>query len=126
MKNIEEQQNLIAIPPVERDLEREGNTFMRFIKLTGLVLGSLLLVNAASAAAQVIVQVRPPHAFVERRGHPPGPGYVWVPGYQRWDGRGYVWTPGQWRRPPRPHAHWVPSRWVKHGHVWQFREGYWQ
>jgi len=47
---------------------------MRFIKLTGLVLGSLLLVNAASAAAQVIVQVRPPRAFVERRGHPPGPG----------------------------------------------------
>ena len=99
---------------------------MRFIKLTGLVLGSLLLVNAAPAAAQVIVQVRPPHAFVERRGLPPGRGYVWVPGYQRWDGRVYVWTPGQWRRPPRPHAHWVPGRWVRHGHVWEFREGYWR
>ena len=25
----------------------------------------------------------------------PGPGYVWTPGYHRWDGNRYVWTGGR-------------------------------
>jgi len=99
---------------------------MRFTKWMGLVLGSFILASAASAAAQVVVQVRPPRPIVERRGPAPGRGYVWVPGYQRWNGRGYVWAPGQWQRPPRAHAHWVQGRWVRHGHGWEFREGYWR
>jgi WXXGXW repeat (2 copies) len=99
---------------------------MRFTKWTGFVLGSFILASAASAAAQVVVQVRPPRPIVERRGPTPGRGYVWVPGYQRWNGRGYVWAPGQWQRPPRARAHWVPGKWVRHGHGWEFREGYWR
>src|SRR5947208_12078075 len=91
---------------------------MRFAKLTGFILGSFVAMNAVSAAAQeIIVQTRPPHTIVERRGVAPGPGYVWVPGYQRWDGRSYAWVPGQWQRPPRANARWMPHRWVKRGHT---------
>ena len=99
---------------------------MRFTKWTGFILGILILAGATSASAQVVVQVRPPHAIVERRGPAPGRGYVWIPGYQRWDGRGYVWTPGRWERPPRRHARWIPSRWVRRGNRWVFREGRWR
>jgi hypothetical protein len=99
---------------------------MRFNKWTGLALGSFILFNAASATAQVFVPVRPPHAVVQRRGPSPGRGFVWTPGYQRWDGRRYVWTPGLWQRPPRPNARWVPYRWDRRGRGWEFRGGYWR
>src|SRR5262249_26070498 len=83
--------------------------FMRINKWLGLLIAPFILVPATSAFAQgIVVQVRPPHAVVEHRGHAPGPGYVWVPGYQRWDGSRYAWVPGQWQQPPRTHARWVP------------------
>jgi hypothetical protein len=99
---------------------------MRLTKWTNLVLGCFILAGAASASAQVVVQLRPPRDVVERRSAPPGPGYVWVQGYQRWDGHGYVWVPGEWQRPPREHARWERHRWVKHGRDWEFREGHWR
>src|SRR5262245_11427895 len=100
---------------------------MRITKWTAFALGSFILVGAASASAQVVVvPVRPPNVIVERRGPPPGRGFVWVPGYQQWAGRTYVWVPGQWQRPPRSHAHWVAGRWVRHGHGWYYRPGYWR
>jgi len=71
-----------------------------------------MAVNAVTAWSQVVVQVRPPRSVIERRTPSPGPGYVWTPGYQRWDGNHYSWVPGTWERAPRAHAHWVPNRWV--------------
>ena len=99
---------------------------MKSAKWFGFILGSLMAVTAATAWSQVVVQVRPPRAVVERRTPSPGPGYVWVPGYQRWDRNRYTWTPGTWERAPRAHARWVPHRWVRHGHDWEFREGHWR
>ena len=99
---------------------------MRSKKWTALVLGALIGVNAAAASAQVVVQVRPPRAVVERRSSPPGRGYVWVPGYQRWDGRAYGWVPGRWEIPPRPRAHWVGPKWERQRNGWVFREGRWR
>ncbi|HEX4166914.1 MAG TPA: YXWGXW repeat-containing protein [Bryobacteraceae bacterium] len=40
-------------------------------------------------------------------GPPPGPGYVWVPGYWDWLGGRWVWVEGRWVLPPRPHVVWV-------------------
>ena len=79
-----------------------------------------------ASAADIVVRVAPPRPLVERRVAPPGRGYIWTPGYHRWDGRAYAWTPGAWVRPPRPRAHWVPSHWVRHGHEWRFVEGHWR
>jgi hypothetical protein len=68
----------------------------------------------------------PPPQVFEHHGPPPQDGYVWVDGYQRWDGGHYVWTPGRWDRPPHPHAHWVAHQWVhKHG-AWVMVEGHWR
>ena len=84
------------------------------------------LLAAVPLAAQVVVQVRPPAPVVERALPAPGPGYVWTPGYHRWDGRAYVWVPGVWVRAPRPHAHWVSAHWVHRSGGWVLVEGHWR
>ena len=96
-------------------------------KWLAFVVAIFLVGSAVMAFADdVVVRVRPPHALQERRVPAPGPGYVWIPGYQRWNGNGYAWEPGRWENPPRPHARWVPHRWEKRGHTWVLRDGHWR
>jgi len=87
----------------------------------------LLALTAQVTLAQVVVRVPPPPpprgAIAVR---PPRPGFVWTPGYQRWNGRRYVWVPGRWVRPPRRSAVWVAPAWRPHGNGWTFRNGYWR
>jgi WXXGXW repeat (2 copies) len=92
--------------------------------LLSTAFGVFLAIGAANA--QVVVQVAPPRPLVETRVPAPGPGYVWTPGYHRWDGRAYVWAPGAWVLPPRPHAHWVAHRWVHRNGGWVMVEGHWR
>ena len=80
----------------------------------------------AAAFAQVVVRFGPPAPIVERRPPPPGAGFVWIGGYQRWDGGRYVWVPGRWDRPPRRHARWVGHRWVHERGGYVFHEGHWR
>jgi hypothetical protein len=87
-------------------------------------LGTMMLTGAY--AADVFVRIGPPHAVVEHPVPAPGPGYVWTPGYHRWDGNAYVWTSGAWVMPPRPHAHWVAHRWEHRSGGWVMVEGHWR
>jgi len=80
----------------------------------------------AAAMAQVIVHIGPPAPVYERPVPPPERGVVWIPGYQNWNGRGYVWVPGHYEHPPRPHARWVPHRWVHRHGEWVMMEGHWR
>ena len=96
---------------------------LRKVFFTTIFAGSLLL---PLSAAEIVVRVAPPRPLVERRVPPPGHGYVWTPGYHRWDGRAYVWMPGAWVMPPRTRAHWVPAHWAKRHHEWVFVEGHWR
>jgi hypothetical protein len=92
--------------------------------LMGLVLASALTFSAA--AAEVVVKIGPPAPIVETRGVAPGPGYVWIGGYHRWDGSAYAWVPGKWEQPPRPGARWVAHRWVRRHGGYVFVEGRWR
>ena len=96
----------------------------RKVFLTGIVAGLLQLTPLS--AAEIVVRVAPPRAIVERRGPPPGRGYIWTPGYHRWDGHRHVWVPGAWVLPPRARAHWVPAHWVRRHHEYVFVEGHWR
>ncbi|HEY2859662.1 MAG TPA: hypothetical protein VGJ21_14680 [Terracidiphilus sp.] len=96
---------------------------MKKILLTAL-LGITLF--PVVSQAQIYVRVGPPAPIVERRPPPPGPEFVWIAGYHRWDGNRYVWTAGRWDRPPHPHAVWVPHRWVHHDRGWVMVEGHWR
>jgi WXXGXW repeat (2 copies) len=89
---------------------------------------SLTAAACASAAprGRVYVRVGPPAPIVETRVVSPGPGFVWVPGFYRWQRAGYVWVPGRWDRPPRARAVWVPARWVHARRGWYLVEGHWR
>jgi len=94
-----------------------------------LLAAALILGSASSAAfAQISVRIGPPPRRVEvipvrPVGHP---GWVWQPGYHRWDGRAYVWVPGHYAEPPRPRARWVEGHWVHRRGGWVFIEGHWR
>jgi hypothetical protein len=76
----------------------------------------------------------PPEIIVETPPPPPRteqivirPGYVWNPGYWRWDDRGrhHEWIAGSYI-PERPGFAWEPGRWSPGpDHRWHFRGGYW-
>ena len=93
-----------------------------------LLVCAAMMASAACAAPQgrLYVRVGPPAPIVETRIVAPSPGYVWVPGYHRWNGSAYVWVPGRWNRPPHPHATWAPGRWVHERHGWYWEEGHWR
>jgi hypothetical protein len=74
----------------------------------------------------VYVRTRPPGPVAEVVATSPGPDYVWVPGYHRWNGSAYVWVKGEWRHPPRAHARWVAGHWVEHKNGWYWVEGHWR
>jgi hypothetical protein len=87
---------------------------------------SALLASSPIAFAQVYVHIGPPPPHREVVPPPPHPGWVWQPGYHRWDGAHYIWVPGAYAEPPRPHAVWVAGHWrnTPHGYVWV--EGHWR
>jgi len=97
---------------------------MKHRLLLASVLGAIL--SAGAFAADVIVRVAPPRPLVEHRVPAPGRGYVWTPGYHRYDGGRYVWAPGAWVMPPRGRAHWVPAHWTRHRGGWVLVEGHWR
>ncbi len=102
-----------------------------------LAFSGLLLAAASSASAQVSFNVHigpPPPPVAYHVPAMPGPGYVWVEGYQYPQGSHYRWHDGYWTRPPYAGAYWVApyhtgsqyyaGRWegsrgnVNHNHSW--------
>lgn len=93
------------------------------------VLATLLLTLTlfpAVALAQAVIRIGPPPPIVERPGPSPGARYVWVPGYQRWDGNRYVWVRGHYVVPPRRDAVWVPAHYVRRSGGYVFVAGHWR
>ncbi len=74
----------------------------------------------------VYVRVAPPVPVVEVSGVAPGPGFIWIRGYHRWNGSAYVWTPGRWERRPRAGAVWVDGRWRHNRSGYYWVEGHWR
>lgn len=100
---------------------------MRIANLLGgavLAVAALTAPTVSQAHADLIIGVAPPPARVEVV---PAPrvGYVWAPGYWRWNGHRHFWVTGYWV-PVRHGYHWVPSHWSPyHGHRWRYVSGYW-
>jgi hypothetical protein len=102
---------------------------LKLALLAGLGLSFAGAIYAPSAAAQVSVGVGvrlggPPAPRFERV-PPPRIGYVWAPGYWRWNGHRHVWANGYWVR-ARPGYRYRPAYWVHGRHGWRFREGHWR
>ncbi|MGO1073632.1 YXWGXW repeat-containing protein [Lysobacter sp. CA199] len=83
-------------------------------------------VHAPAAQARtyvgVDVRVAPPPRYERMRVRP---GYVWTPGYWRWNGRRHYWVAGTYVL-ARPGYVYVAPRWHAYGPAWRLRDGYWQ
>ncbi len=75
-----------------------------------------------------VVRAGPPANVVEAIPPAPGPEYVWVRGYYKWDpdARAYVWAPGHWVVPPQGYHEWVPGHWADGDGGWVWVEGHWR
>jgi hypothetical protein len=98
---------------------------------SGRLAGVLLVVSLASGYAfpaysgvGIDINIAPPPPLVVET---PAPrlGYVWAPGFWRWDGHRHVWAAGHWLR-ERPGHHWVPDRWNEHGGHYHHEPGHWE
>lgn len=76
--------------------------------------------SEACAGGGMAVRFGPPPPPRELMVARPGPRYVWVPGYYRWNRGRYVWANGYWAVPPRHRSEWVPGRWEprRGGYIW--------
>ena len=100
-----------------------GIRYSTFVLIAALGL-SLMAAVPARADVRVGVHIGPP---AERVVVAPAarPGYVWAPGYWRWNGRRHVWVDGRWLR-TRHGRVWVADRWDQRGPDWVFVRGHWQ
>lgn len=95
-----------------------------------------VLLGVAAAAVVACAPPPPPGAVYVMRGPPaevvevipasPGPDYVWVRGYYRWEGNEYRWERGRWAVAPAGYHAWVPGAWRQHEGRWYFVEGHWR
>jgi len=97
---------------------------VRKILLSLLLAGSITIPAVSHARVDVNINIAPPPPRVEVI---PAPrvGYVWAPGYWRWEGHRHVWAPGHWAR-ARAGYNWVPEHWVQAGPRWHFVPGHWE
>jgi hypothetical protein len=94
--------------------------------LTALGLAAFVGLSALGASAQYYgPRQPPPPARYEHRGAPPGSGYVWVGGYNHWNGHAYVWVGGSYQRPPHYGYHWYPGYYSNRGGVYVWVGGHW-
>lgn len=83
--------------------------------------GGLLISASLAANAQIAVRIGPPPPPpVEVVPVVPHPGWVWQPGFWRWNGFRYVWIRGAYIQPPFWGARWIPGHWrpTPTGYVW--------
>jgi hypothetical protein len=113
--------NLRNNPPAPNPLEDS----ILVKKIAMALLLAFTLIPAASFA-QVVIRVGPPPPVYERRGPPPGEGYVWQNGYHRYEGDHYVWTPGHYEQPPHRGQRWVAHRWEHRHGQYVLVEGHWR
>jgi hypothetical protein len=104
------------------------------MKLRTAVLAALTAVSLAGISACIVEPARG-GAYVDVDVAPPPPrvvvepalrvGYVWAPGYWRWNGRQHVWVDGRYLHERRGY-HWHPAHWDARGSRYHFEEGHWE
>jgi WXXGXW repeat (2 copies) len=102
------------------------------IKRTAITLLAVAAILAPAAltpaAAQLGVSINigtPPPAPIYEAVPASRVGYVWAPGYWRWEHERHVWAPGHWIEGRRGH-HWVADHWVEGPHSgWRHDAGHW-
>jgi hypothetical protein len=94
------------------------------ILLAAIAVSAAMVSLPVAARAIIDIEIAPPAPRVEVA-PPPRVGYVWTPGYWRWNGRRHVWINGVWV-PARRGYHWEPAAWVQGPNGrWHLAPGRW-
>src|SRR5580765_2778377 len=101
-------------------------TGMKTFMAAGLLTASLVAGACASGHGYVYVRSGPPPVRAEAVLASPGPGYVWIPGFYRYERDNYVWIGGHYERAPRSRARWVPGHWENGRRGWYYVDGHWR
>lgn len=109
-----------AVPTAAFKWLRTGSAVLPALVAT-LLLG---LTSPAFSAVGIDIQIAPPPAPANIVVPAPRAGFVWAPGYWRWNGRRHVWMGGHWMH-AHPGFHWVPEHWVPHHGRYRFVRGHW-
>ncbi|PUA18176.1 YXWGXW repeat-containing protein [Glaciimonas sp. PCH181] len=95
------------------------------VSLLSISAGLLAPISEAQAQVVVGVGVAPPPPRYEVI-PPPRGGFVWAPGFWRWNGRRHVWVGGHYIR-ARPGYRYYEPRWERGDRGdWRFRERGWE
>jgi hypothetical protein len=78
--------------------------------------------EVVSSRSEIIVRPPEPRVVLAPA---PRKGYVWAPGFWRWNGRDYDWVDGRWIR-ERKGERWIPAHWEERGDRWHFEQGHWE
>ncbi len=106
-------------------LTRNLITALAAAAISAPVLVAPALVTPAAAQANLNISIgTPPPAPIYEVVPAPRAGYVWAPGYWRWEGSRHVWTGGRWMA-ERPGYRWMPDRWAQENGRWRHYEGHW-
>jgi hypothetical protein len=111
-----------------RPAKARGAPFKR--TFTVALFGPLAAVSLAACvaypahAAGIEVEIAPPPPRVIEV-PPPRHGYVWAPGYWRYEGRRHVWVDGRWMKERRG-RHWVADHWEPHDGHYRYERGHWE
>jgi len=113
--------------PKGRRADRIGSLKRVISPFVAPALAAALLIGSAAPASSAVgieVQIAPPAPRVVAV-PPPRAGFVWAPGYYRWDGHQHVWVDGRWIRERRG-FHWVPEHWDEFRGRYHFIPGHWE
>lgn len=77
----------------------------------------------AQTEVSIVVSNAPPPLRFESL-PPPRSGYVWAPGYWRWNGHRYIWRTGHWEVLRQGYQYQTPV-WHEYREGWRFEPGGW-
>lgn len=90
---------------------------------TSALVAPATLTPAAQSGLNISIGSPPPAPVYEVLPAPRS-GYVWAPGYYRWEGGRHVWAPGRWMG-ERIGYRWVADRWDHGSNGWHHVAGRW-
>jgi len=94
-------------------------------EIRGDVPEGMLAVIDKMMAKDAAQRYQTPAEVAEVQPGSPGPEYVWVRGYHRWDGHAYIWVHGRYERRQHVRANWVPAHWENRGRSPVWYAGHW-
>jgi len=101
------------------------------MKHAGFALFATAALIAVAATTPVVAQSvnisigTPPPAPIVETVPPPRAGFVWAPGFWRWEGERHVWMSGHWIEERVGHR-WIPDHWIEGPNGgWRYVPGHW-